>query len=194
MSKENTNRSYRFKSGTKALMNVRKEMKSTSPILPLATFKNILKNILNYLIKDEKIVEIPRFQKIYLDTFQAFIESKLINIISKSLKVCIHDGERITVKEIDILLVLDLLNYDFKDVKYIDPDVVPENPIRKLSYRAGSKRISKDAICVLKSLLINMCREILEKSLIYMQYKHNKTLQLSDVKDSIRLIYNEEVY
>lgn len=189
--KINQNRSYRYKSGTKALRNVRKEMRSTESIIPSATFKNILKSILGYLIKDR---DMPRFQKIYLEFFQAFVENKLIDIISKSLKVCIHDGERITVKDIDILLILDLFNYNSNQVKYIDPNIVPENPLRKLSYRAGSKRISKDAIQILKSTLINICREILEKSLLYMEHKRNRTLQLSDVKDAIRILYNEEVY
>lgn len=192
MSNEEKNRPYRFKSGTRALMNVKKEMNSTTFILPSATFKNILKNILSNLLTH--IDSSPRFQKIYLDTFQSFIENKLIDIIAKSLKVCIHDSQRITIKDNDILLILELFDYTSVCPKDIDVDIVPENPLRKLSYRAGSKRISKDAIHILKCVLINLCKEILEKSLIYMAHKHNKTLQLSDVKDSIRLIYGEEVY
>lgn len=196
MSKQEKNKNYRFKSGTRALMNVKKEMNSTSLILPSATFKNILKNILEYIYRSEgnQDKNIPRFQKIYLETFQSFVESKIIDIISKSLKVCIHDGGRITIKENDILLVLDLLNHPYSDVKYVDVDIVPENPIRKLSYRAGSKRISHGAINILKNVLINMCKEILEKSITYMDHKRNKTLQLQDVKDSVELIYNEHIY
>jgi len=101
-SKRKTKRPYRYKPGTRSLMEIKKYQKSVDLLIPLLPFKRLVREIANGYKSDLRIT------KKAFNTLQESTESYLVDLFKKTNKIAIHCNKRITIMPKDIKLKLEL--------------------------------------------------------------------------------------
>ncbi len=93
----------RFKPGTVALREIRKEQQNINYSIPRAPFKKLLQEIAQYFGDN------LRFSKDSVDMIQTYIETYIITILDNSNLIAIHNKKQ-SVKSKDIHLARRVMN------------------------------------------------------------------------------------
>lgn len=91
-------RRRKWRAGTVALREIRKQQKSVKPVLPRAAFERLVREIMQ-----ESSSQSVRLQPEALDALQQGAEDHLVALLTKSQKLALHAG-RVTITPNDFEL------------------------------------------------------------------------------------------
>ena len=161
--------------GTKALKDIKKYQKTTGLLQRKEHFKRFVKVILQELTT-EKI----NFSRGSLEYIQAYIEDTLCDILRKCVLLMIH-GNRETIEAKDLELYISLFE-NTKDYKTNGSEHLAKPGLRRISLKAGVKRIGSDAFPVLRELASIHLYRLLGACVMIMQRESYKTITLNFLK------------
>jgi len=101
----NTVKPYRYRPGTRALMEIRRYQKNTVPVIPYAPFSRLCREILN----DFKST--GRFQRVAIEALREACEAFLVWLMEHANLSAIH-ARRVTIMACDMQLVRRIKNGD----------------------------------------------------------------------------------
>ena len=131
---------HKFRPGTVALREIRKQQKSTLLILQKAPVERNIRSIMT------EFGDGVRFSDGVIFVIQSFLESKMIKIFAEAQKLAIYAGrESISGKDIEYAskFVIPLFIQTERVFSLHENSQIPEASLRRLARRGGVKRILK---------------------------------------------------
>jgi len=161
--------------GTKALREIKKYQKTVGLLQRKEHFKRFVKEQVNSLTTDK-----INFSHGTIEYIQAYIEDCLCDTLRTCVQLMVHCG-RETVEAKDIILYMSLFQ-NTTDYKIVGSDNLAIPGLRRISFKAGVKRISADAFTPLREVASIYLYRLLSACVIIMQRESYKTVTLDFLK------------
>jgi histone H3 len=172
----------RFRSGTRALQQIKKLQRSTDLLLRKRPFQRLVREIASGICMDLK------FQGQAIAALQEATESYMISLF-EDCNLCALHAKRVTIKPADIKLARKIRG---DDIRFPSPlggghiAGITEPAIRRLARRGGVKRVSgliyADARKIMKQFLDKMVKD----AVTYTEHARRKTVTAMDVVTALK--------
>lgn len=157
----------------KTLKTIKKYQKDTKLLLQQEPFKRFVKEQINGT--ESLLEELPNFSNGLLVYLQYYTEQELVIFIRKGLAVTLHSG-RDTLESKDLELIRTFSEKAIYPVNNQGIDELTEPGLRRLAFRAGVRRMSKNCLPVLREYICEVVSTIVIPSILTMKHQNVKTL------------------
>lgn len=157
----------------KTLKTIKKYQKDTKLLLQQEPFKRFVKEQINGT--DSLLEELPNFSNGLLVYLQYYTEQELVIFIRKAVAVTIHSG-RDTLEAKDLELIRTFSEKAIYSVNDQGITELTEPGLRRLAFRAGVRRMSKNCLPVLREYICEVVSNIIIPSILTMKHQNVKTL------------------
>jgi len=157
----------------KTLKTIKKYQKDTKLLLQQEPFKRFVKEQINGT--ESLLEELPNFSNGLLVYLQYYTEQELVIFIRKALAVTLHSG-RDTLEAKDLELIRTFSEKAIYPVNDQGITELTEPGLRRLAFRAGVRRMSKNCLPVLREYICEVVSNIIIPSILTMKHQNVKTL------------------
>jgi histone H2A len=179
-------RGHRWRPGTKTIMDIRRLQKNGDMLMQHAPFNRVVRAIAGKYVNSEEVT--LRFTNDFFLSFQAFVEDRMVKLMSKANSVAIHAG-RETVYGRDIELVCSLNGETLESTN--DGSDIPEASLRHLALRAGVKRYGDCSTEMYRKYLCGILETYLKDG-VFCALHHK--LQTLNTKTLLEVMYMNGLY
>jgi histone H3/H4 len=177
---------HRFRPGTVALREIRKQQKATD----LAFRKKPFDRIVREILKSDRVGSHPemRFSGGSILMLQGFIEMTLVHIYQNSNDLAIYCGRQ-GVCQKDILFSLNHSSFDTSKLNIptepMTKDQITNAALTRVARRAGIKRLRDDVYNYSRGIIHGLIEMIIKSSVVIVQHKRQKTISVDTMRASI---------
>lgn len=170
-------KAHRFRPGTRALMEIRKEQKKTDTTLQKLPFDRAVREI----VGNENSV---KYGGNVIHTLQVFVEQKTTELLRSAQDFAIH-AKRDGVNGADVSLAW--MKTD-KIFPHTDEKLenISNNGIERLARRGGVKRKTSDMYDVTRSYMYSLTRLVISQCLHIISYRKVHTISLRDLRHAFK--------
>lgn len=174
---------HRFRPGTVALRNIRKQQKSASMQIQHAPFRRACMAIASQHTTKDK----PRFGAEFLEILQEFVESRLVSWFEGANMLALHCGRQ-TVAVKDIHAFISLKNASLFPADESKSVQLSNEGLRRLSQRAGVKMIGAGTFAVVKQYIYRLLESQFRVMCQMLTRDHKKTFDSEHIKQALTLL------
>lgn len=176
---------HRHLPGTKALMEIKKNQKTTEPLLRKLPFERAVRSIANSVNSDYSLgLKDIHFGGGTIDALKAFVESRVVSLCTTAVSLAIH-AKRDGVNGSDIDLAWKLTDpfVPFEDdVQMVE---IGNNGIERLAFRGGVKRKGANMYQAVRCYMHSLVSRVLFYVLSIVKYQKVITVKISDLKGAL---------
>lgn len=162
----------------KPTKQIKRMQRSGNLLLQHAPFNRLVREITN-TYPDTSF----RFTADFFTAFQAFVESRLVSLMSRANKLAVHSG-RETVYARDIALACQLFNETEQGPPRVKTEI-PEASLRHLALRAGIRRSGEDSIASYRNYMSGLVQKYLRNIITCGTYHGVHTLSTSTLLEGL---------
>ena len=172
----------RFRPGTVALRNIRKQQKNANMQIQHAPFRRAC-----MAIASGHAAVKPRFGAEFLHMFQEYVESRLVSWFEGANMLALHCGRQ-TVSVKDVHAYISLKDASLFPVDATKSVQLSNEGLRRLSQRAGVKMIGAETFTVIKQYLHKLLESHFKVMCQMLTRDHKKTFDGEHVKQALTLL------
>ena len=182
----------RFRSGTVAIRNIRRQQKETATVLATAPFDRVIRTIGNTISGDLK------YGKDALKLLKKATEMSSIDLLQKASNLIIH-GKRKQIMEDDVVLTWKISNHDVKfsdmsNFRDITRDVdgkpfseIGNGGISRMMERAGIKMKASSSYDAVRHYIFTFLEKILKHAVVFRDSAKKKTVNVKEVLAALKV-------
>jgi histone H3/H4 len=184
-----TKRPHRFRPGTVALRNIKKQQRSVDLQIQRAPFVRACREIIEKEFKQTtgSAKDSVRFSANFLTPFQSYVEGKVVEWFHAANMLAIHSQRQtLQPKDLDLVFSMGAAREDVQGAAQEELKVSDEG-IRRLSQRAGVKIVSKDTLYRMKQYMRTLVTANLRVVLQLAKHERKHTLAAKHLKQGLAL-------
>lgn len=172
----------RFRPGTVALRNIRKQQKTAKLQIQHAPFRRACLDAALLHIKDK-----PRFSADFLHMFHEYVEARVVAWFEGANLLALHSGRQ-TVAAKDVHAYISMKEAALFPADADKSVLLSNEGLRRLSQRAGVKMIGAGAFVAVKQYLHRLLDSHFRVMCPMLQRDHKKTFDGEHVKQTLNLL------
>lgn len=172
----------RFRPGTVALRNIRKQQKNAKLQIQHAPFRRACMDVAVANAAQE-----PRFSADFLTMFQEYVEARVVGWFEGANIMALHSGRQtVAVKDVHAFVALkEPALYPADSTKCVE---LSNEGLRRLSQRAGVKMIGAETFLIVKQYLHRLLDSHFRVMCQMLHRDHKKTFDAEHVKQTLSLL------
>lgn len=189
---------HRFRPGTVALREIRKQQKLTELNIQKAPFERIVREISRNVIANHHFCEDIRFSEGVIEYLQGFVESSLVHIYNDALDVAVYTGrEGVNGKDVKFALSHSSMGFSKFEIpdalrktkqKVVSPNQISKEPLQRLARKAGIKRCSADFYEISRLIIDGIVHDILLQAHTITAHLRMKTINTKAIKSATSML------
>lgn len=172
----------RFRPGTVALRNIRRQQKNAKLQIQHAPFRRACMDV-----AVANAAAAPRFSADFLAVFQEYVEARVVGWFEGANVMALHSGRQtVAVKDVHAFVALkEPALYPADSTKCVE---LSNEGLRRLSQRAGVKMIGAETFLVVKQYLHRLLDSHFRVMCPMLHRDHKKTFDADHVKQTLSLL------
>lgn len=185
---------HRFRPGTVALREIRKQQKLTELNIQKAPFERIVREISKKIEFSDDV----RFSDGVIECLQGFVESSLVHIYNDALDAAIYTGrEGVNGKDVKFALSHSSMGFNKFEIpdalqktrqNIVSPNQISKEPLQRLARKAGIKRCSADFYEISRLIIDGIIHDVLLQAHTITYHLRMKTINTKAIKSAMGML------
>lgn len=191
---EEEGKKHRFRPGTVALREIRKQQKLTELNIQKAPFERIVREI----SRDIEFSDDVRFSDGVIECLQGFVESSLVHIYNDALDAAVYVGrEGVNGKDVKFALSHSSMGFNKFEIpntlrktrqNIVSPNQISKEPLQRLARKAGIKRCSADFYEISRLIIDGIIHDVLLQAHTITNHLRMKTINIKALKSGMGML------